>query len=125
MLSKPRQTFDEIVTDFRLLFFEIKMNGYRAGFRKIMHYLKGMLRYRFFYFAPLHIREQVIYRYTKSKCTFEPRCTDCGCKIPQLFYADGQCGGECYPDMMNETDWVNYKIDNNVRINCRKLRSRF
>lgn len=124
MLSKSRKAFNEVKADFTLLLLEIRMNGYKAGLRKVLSYFQGTIRRILFPYMPVHIREQVFYRFLKARCAFEGRCMECGCTIPDLFYADNSCGGVCYPEMMNKSEWKKFKIENDVQINGHGLRKR-
>jgi hypothetical protein len=70
-----------------------------------------------------HIKEQIIFRMDISnpECIEQKECKECHCTIPNLMYADKQCGGECYPKMMNEEEWEEFKkalriytLENNI-----------
>jgi hypothetical protein len=83
----------------------------------IKAYLQGNLRKLAEEYGPdfikmkQHIREQVMFRkdIANPDCISNKECTECGCGIPELFYADKQCGGKCYPYMMSKEDWEEYK----------------
>lgn len=69
---------------------------------------------------PKHIQEQIMYRMIVAKpCLDNGACTYCGCDTPELFYEDRGCKDpekKCYPKMMNEVEWKNFKIENNINI---------
>lgn len=64
-----------------------------------------------------HIFEQVEWRKEQvmeksPECMFNAECKVCGCKIPDLFYADKACSNvenPCYPTLMSKDKWINYK----------------
>jgi len=47
----------------------------------------------------------------KSSCYQNGICDKCGCTTIALQMANKTCGGACYPEMMNWTDWDNFKND--------------
>ncbi len=68
----------------------------------------------FFESLPVHIQEQVNYRISlvqekSPECLEKKECIKCGCSIPDLFYANKQCDGKCYPVMMDEKEWEIFK----------------
>lgn len=105
------------------------MNKKDITFKNVKAYVQGNLRYLMEEYGPeflkmdKHIREQVMFRkdIANPECIKNGECTKCGCDIPQLFYADKQCGGKCYPLMMGDQDWKmfqkelsNYSLENQV-----------
>lgn len=65
--------------------------------------------------APTYIKEQFIWRLSEmekseqgKKCLKDGVCL-CGCDVPDLQLADDACEGECYPKMMDNIEWENYK----------------
>jgi hypothetical protein len=93
------------------------MNKKDINLKNIKAYVQGNLRYLTEQYGPEflkmepHIREQVMFRMdiANPECKKAKSCIKCGCDTPQLFYADKQCGGECYPKMMNKEEWKNYQ----------------
>lgn len=82
-----------------------------------------------FFDAPLYIKEQFIWRLSEMdkseqgrKCLKDGVCL-CGCDVPDLQLSDDACEGGCYPAMMNEIDWNNYKVNNSfwVDLNNKKV----
>lgn len=78
----------------------------QGNFRMWLYYSK-----RLNFLLPLHIFEQIAYRLFKMKkeCFTNGACLKCGCATPALQMADKACLGQCYPAMMTETEWANYK----------------
>ena len=79
----------------------------------IFWYLQGNTRQiictnRFLkYVVPKYIRQQVAIREesTNETCKARGSCKECGCKIPQLQYADKACYANCYPHMLGKKDF--------------------
>ena len=67
---------------------------------------------------PKHIQEQVYFRSTKCTDCFEKgKCLYCGCAVPGKWFADNQCKGKRWPNMMLKAeDWESYKKENNIVI---------
>jgi len=67
---------------------------------------------------PLYYKEQIIYRMKQCPdCNKEGKCRYCGCSVPGKHYVEETCNrGDRFPDLMNETDWNQYKKDNNIEI---------
>lgn len=72
---------------------------------------------------PLHIQEQVYYRSTKCPDCYEKKqCVYCGCSVPGKWFADDQCKGKRWPDMMLKVeDWETYKKQNNIEIHLNDI----
>jgi len=68
---------------------------------------------------PKYIQEQVLYRasFCSNECITNDSCKYCGCdRIPKLF-VKVSCNKETnLPDLMEETDWNTFKIENNVNL---------
>lgn len=95
------------------------------------YYVQGTYRYKMIYngYGSLirnHIKEQFNLRKVKAKdCFSNGSCLYCGCKTPELFLANKECGLEnasretrefltgrynkCYGPMLNKKEWLNYK----------------
>lgn len=95
----------------------MKIGDHDLTLKNIHAYLQGNLRFLAeqygvnFIKMDTHIREQVMFRMdiAKPECLEKKECTECHCSIPELMYADKQCGGECYPAMMNKEQWQEFK----------------
>lgn len=92
------------------------------------YYWQGTIRYHVYRRWPFllraHIREQYEYRKKAAEpCYITGSCRCCGCRTPELFFADKGCsiskkgspphckflGPACYPEMMNRQDWIAFK----------------
>jgi hypothetical protein len=88
----------------------------------IKAYLQGHIREWLFYnkrlnfLLPLHIFEQINYRIfvMNKECFSNGECVHCGCTTPALQMADKTCEGNCYPDIMDATDWEIHKRVSNI-----------
>lgn len=95
----------------------MKIGNYDVNLKNIQAYIQGNLRYLAEQYGPefirmeQHIREQVMFRkdIARPDCIEDKKCKECHCDIPELFYADKQCGGECYPEMMSKERWEEFK----------------
>lgn len=79
-----------------------------------------------------HIYEQIIWRRTQviqksPKCWYSGSCKVCGCDILGKTMEDRPCSitehpdllakrEPCYPEMMDEQAWKQYKIKNNIKL---------
>ena len=81
-------------------------------------YLKWLLRW--------HIRDQYESRKVWAQdCYFAGECRCCGCRTPEVFFADKACSAgkpkyahcqikqPCYPKLMSRTAWYWYKLNRN------------
>lgn len=81
--------------------------------RNIFWFLQGNARYKLvnspfkFLVAP-YIRRQIKVREASAHeiCQTLGACKECGCSIPQLQYADGECHAWCYPQMLNKEQFT-------------------
>ena len=77
--------------------------------------------------VPKHIYEQYKYREIAAKeCIDNITCLNCECFIKEKILEDRGCSilegkgklvgkkSPCYPDLMNASDWKEYKIKNNI-----------
>ena len=57
--------------------------------------------------SPKHIQEQILWRKAihNPKCSEKGKCIECHCTVPDKFYSDKECEGDCYPSIMNESKW--------------------
>lgn len=68
---------------------------------------------------PQHEREQVFYRsqICKDDCMQRGYCVYCGCDVPGKMYVKESCnGGERFPNLMNASEWEEYKKKNNIEV---------
>lgn len=83
----------------------------------IIAYLQGNYRYYIYYEPNLkflmrkYIRDQIDYRITvmDKDCFNSGSCKLCGCTTTKLQMADKACDKPCYPKMMDEKQWSNFK----------------
>jgi len=66
---------------------------------------------------PEHKKEQVAYRLSLcDDCIKEGECPYCGCPPEKKAFADKSCNkGDRFPDMLNKTEWEEFKKENNVQ----------
>lgn len=66
---------------------------------------------------PEHLKEQVAYRTILcEECLIINECKECHCKLPEKFYVKESCNnGEIFPDLMNKSDWENFKKENDIQ----------
>lgn len=72
-----------------------------------------------------YVFEQVEYRKGQvteksPACILDGHCIVCGCKTPELFYADKGCSNlkdPCYPEMVSEKEWIRFKNLNSIKKN--------
>lgn len=106
----------------------------KITFKNILRYLQGWKRYIVYYLTkrsiflkrvsdsidllPKHKKEQFEWRLLvmNKKCLQGGNCVICGCQTPQLQMIDDACSGKCYPKMMDEKEWNEYKIKNHIII---------
>ena len=73
--------------------------------KNIPYFIQGYYRYyldRFNLLDPI-LKQEIENRkkLADPNCITLGKCVQCNCKTPQLFYANKQCGGECYPKINN------------------------
>jgi hypothetical protein len=68
----------------------------------------------------LHKQEQIKWRYRMlhthpqgRKCLTKGECP-CECNTLEGLLADDTCDQKCYPPMMKESDWRQFKKDNDI-----------
>jgi hypothetical protein len=112
-----------------------KLELIKEDYWNLWYFWQGTIRYwlylNFDCLLKKHIIEQFEYRLTKSrKCVLNGSCVFCGCKTPELMFANKPCGlikltkynrkavidseEICYDKMLNKKEWLNFKIKNNV-----------
>ena len=64
-----------------------------------------------FLHSPDYIQEQIAWRpqIANPQCIEEGQCVECLCSVPSKFYSDKACDGGCYPEMMDEDVWKEFK----------------
>ena len=107
----------------------MKAGKHDITMKNIHAYLQGNLRMLTEQYGPdylkmdTHIKEQIIFRMDVSnpECIEQKECKECHCTIPNLMYANKQCGGACYPEMMDADKWEEFKkalrihtLENNI-----------
>ena len=68
---------------------------------------------------PKSKQEQVLYRLSlcKNDCVPAGKCKHCGCPPHKKVYDPYSCnGGTRFPNMMNESEWEEFKEKNNIKI---------
>jgi hypothetical protein len=97
----------------------------KLNYSNIKAFIQGHVREWLFYhkrlniLIPLHIFEQINYRLfvMKKECYTNGECVHCGCTTPALQMADKVCGGKCYPEMMDDTNWHIFKQRESIIFN--------
>lgn len=89
--------------------------------KKIYEFFEGNIKMLGDEFGMLadYQKEQVLFRMEKCKedCMKFEYCIYCGCSVPGKMYVKKSCNdGARFPNIMNEQDWAQYKIDNNIEI---------
>lgn len=86
--------------------------------KDIFNYIEGNTRFALDQVGLVsqHIKEQVAYRLLtcKNDCVVSGRCMVCGCELPNRAFSTVSCNHQRFPNMMNEEDWNQFKIDNNL-----------
>jgi len=62
-------------------------------------------------------KEQIAFRHLKCKddCVKAGKCKHCGCGLPGRFFTVKSCNnGDRFPDIMEEEEWKQYKIENKI-----------
>ena len=88
----------------------------------IFYYIQGNIRAYLYYtnwwflplhiFIPAHVLQQMVVRLNTiegSECYEKGSCKHCGCKVPPLTFCDKSCEGNCYPYMMDASQWLHFK----------------
>lgn len=80
--------------------------------KDILSYIQGNIRYKLYYsrynwLIRKHIREQIEFRIQimNPTCYSNGSCIACGCKTTALQMTNKSCDKDCYPTMMNKTQW--------------------
>jgi hypothetical protein len=93
-------------------------NPAKINFKNVKNYLSAQLREAGF--LPDWEKEQVLWRAEAAKeCTVNGSCLECGCETPDLYYGTAGCkkvDNPCFPDMMDQESWSNFKSQNNIII---------
>lgn len=89
--------------------------------KMVKQYLEGNLKMLgdIFFLLPRHLREQVAWRtyICGDDCVKEGVCKYCGCSLPGKLYVKKSCNdGEKFPDLMDEDEWKEYKLQNNIKL---------
>ena len=92
------------------------VNPAKITFKNVKNFLSAQVREAGF--LPKWEKEQVLWRAEAAKeCTLNGSCLECGCETPDLYYGTDGCKKEtpCFPSMMDEQTWAQYKINNNLK----------
>jgi hypothetical protein len=67
---------------------------------------------------PDHLYEQIFWRRTVADpiCWNQGVCKECGCEMIGKTMEDRGCDGKCYPDMMNKSEWKEFKQVHNIKL---------
>lgn len=70
---------------------------------------------------PQYIDEQSIWRLSQIKekspeCIQHTYCINCGCDIKEKSFESQGCEEGCYPELMKEKEWNDYKQKHNIQI---------
>ena len=65
---------------------------------------------------PLYTKEQVFYRIyvCRETCVPYKKCERCKCPALKKSYSTKSCNLDKFPNLMSESDWEQYKIENNI-----------
>lgn len=117
----------------------MKLGKYNLTLKNVKAYIQGNVRLiqdkygEGFMDLSTHVKEQVIMREALAKpaCVIKKEC-DCGCAIPDLFYADKTCEDACYPVLLNRDEWNKFKLyikENDIElkygVNIKKIMTEF
>ena len=100
-------------------------NPKKINLSNIVNYVEAEVRHwkstSKFLDNPRHIDEQSIWILSQKKekspeCLQELRCKNCGCEIHEKSFESQGCEEGCYPKMMNEETWNQFKKENNIQI---------
>jgi hypothetical protein len=66
-------------------------------------------------YLPKHVREQIRYRLNmmNETCILKGECP-CQCLVPYKQFENRSCEKNCYPELMEEKQWADYKTKNNI-----------
>ena len=66
---------------------------------------------------PPHLQEQIAYRrlLCSKDCAVNNQCIICGCDFKGKTSVKKSCNEERFPDLMNNIEWQQYKIDNEIQ----------
>lgn len=94
----------------------------KVSIKNIGRFIQGYTRMftEAFGLLETHKKEQVVWRSHEAKeCTANGSCLFCGCSTPAKYYSDEACedpNRKCYPAMMSEASWEQYKKSNNITV---------
>lgn len=101
----------------------LKLIKGQYSFADVVDYFRGNLRYRLYYskfkhLLPSHIVEQIDFRINimmDRECYKRGSCKVCGCSTTQLQMANKSCEGNCYPPIVNEEAWFDFKLGSSIQ----------
>lgn len=83
----------------------------------VWYFVQGWYRYLCYKYAPYLLREHIVQQFEWRLSVSSKLCLDqgeciCGCRVPQLQFADKSCAipgiESCYPKMMNRNEWKEF-----------------
>ncbi len=86
------------------------IKGFMQGWsRKLLEEFPG--------FVPDYIYEQIHFRLgiMDEQCIINKECP-CECSVPAKQYEDRPCENNCYPPMMKENEWEEFKLKAGITI---------
>lgn len=95
----------------------MRIGKYSITLKNIKSFIVGKSKYLLDKFGPkflqqpTHIREQIVFRYSKvpAECKGEGGCKECGCPMHQKVYSPEPCKNGCYGPFLNKEFWEVYK----------------
>lgn len=86
-----------------------------ALLKDIVNLIEGTAKYHLASALPVHEREQAALRaYLCQECLLNGKCTECGCKTPEMFYAPSKTDKKLrYAEFFNASQWeaLKHNID--------------
>jgi len=90
----------------------------KITFKNVISFIKGNGAYYYdkLFGVPKHIKEQVLWRLSHCQdCLNNKECLYCGCNPVKKAFLKESCNeGKRFPELMNEKEWEQYKIDNYI-----------
>ena len=101
----------------------LKLIKFQYSFADIIDYFRGNIRYKLYYskfnhMLPSHIKEQIDFRINimmDKECYNRGSCKVCGCSTTNLQMANKPCEGHCYPQIVNEEVWFDFKLGGQIK----------
>jgi len=91
---------------------------HKLTLQNIKNYIEGNTNMFLTQFGdkPQYFKEQISYRMLlcSNDCALKGECIVCGCKYPGRLYTIKSCNPNRFPDIMNEEDWIKFKLNNGI-----------